>query len=67
MKMRRRLGVSPGPVAAKGPEIVSDWMCGSPVQSSVSAELRRNGCSRRVSSSAEIANEGDADVAAARP
>ena len=47
--MRLRLGVSPAPVGLNGPVIVSDWMCGRPVQSSVSTELRRNCCSRRVS------------------
>ena len=49
MKISRRLGVSPGPVALNGPVIVNVWMCGRPVQSKVSAELRRNGCSRTVS------------------
>ena len=38
----------------KGPLIVSDWMCGRPVQSSVSAALFRNGRSRAVSATAKF-------------
>ena len=42
---RRRLGVSPGPVGLNGPVIAKRSMCGRPVMSIVSIELRVNGCS----------------------
>src|SRR5262249_21213754 len=42
----RRLGVSPAPVALKGPVMVNVCMCGRPAQSKLSIELRRNGCRR---------------------
>jgi hypothetical protein len=43
-KMRRRLGVSPGPATVYGPVTASVRMCGRPVASYVSNELRY-GCS----------------------
>jgi hypothetical protein len=51
VKMRALLGVSPGAGVPNGPVMVTDWMCGRPVQSSVSTELRRNCCRRLVSAS----------------
>ena len=66
-KIRRRLGVSPGPVALNGPVMVSDLICGRPVQSSVSTELRRNGCSRAVSASGEVLDERRRPRRADRP
>ncbi len=46
LKIRRRLGVSPGPVALYGPVTVNVSKCGWPDVSRVSVELRMNGCSR---------------------
>ena len=46
MKIRRRLGVSPGPVGLNGPVSVNVSKCGCPMVSSVSLELRMNGCRR---------------------
>ena len=46
MKILRRLGVSPGPVALNGPVTVNVSKCGWPDVSRVSVELRMNGCSR---------------------
>ena len=48
-KTSRRLGVSPGPVGSNGPVTAKVWMCGQPAQSKLSAEARRNGCSRTAS------------------
>ena len=45
-KILRRLGVSPGPVGLNGPVSVNVSRCGCPIVSSVSFELRMNGCSR---------------------
>src|SRR5713101_1566247 len=45
-KIRRRLGVSPGPVGLKGPVTVNVSRCGCPIVSSVSLELRMKGCRR---------------------
>jgi hypothetical protein len=49
VKISSRLGVRPTPVGLNGPVIVKVWMWGRPAQSKLSAELRRNGCSRHVS------------------
>ena len=46
VKIFRRLGVSPGPLALNGPVMLNVCMCGRPAQSKLSIELRRNGCSR---------------------
>ena len=67
MKIRRRLGVSPGPVALNGPLIVSVWTCGRPVQSSVSDALLRNGRSRAASVDGELLDERSDDIVRAGP
>ena len=46
LKIRRRLGVSPDPVALYGPVTVNVSKCGWPDVSRVSVELRMNGCRR---------------------
>ena len=56
MNTRRRLGVSPGPVALNGPVTVNDFTCGRPVESYVPALLRRNGRRRFVFSAIFLMN-----------
>ena len=66
VKILRRLGVSPGPLALNGPVIVKVCMCGRPAQSKLSIELRRNGCRRTGSATGAILDKRHRDVVRTR-